>query len=92
MPALPDSIKISGMGNFPKRAPYSRHEFVGGNVYMLTLLRNNIDSLGVTANCHALRFHDCAGGPQPERPVAQARGLSLLSQRTPWRSARQSRT
>jgi hypothetical protein len=50
MPALPDSIKISGMGNFPKRAPYSRHEFVGGNVYMLSLLRDNIDSLAVTAS------------------------------------------
>ena len=49
MPTIPDSIKISGMGNFPRRAPYSRHEFVGGNVYMLTLLRENIDSLGVTA-------------------------------------------
>ncbi len=50
MPALPDSIKISGMGSFPKRAPYSKHEFVGGNVYMLSLLRDNIDSLAVTAN------------------------------------------
>jgi hypothetical protein len=50
MPALPDSIKISGMGDFPKRAPYNRHEFVGGNVYMLTLLRGHIDSLGITSS------------------------------------------
>ena len=44
-----DPIKISGMGNFPDRTPFWRHTFVGGNVYMQRLLRNNIDSLGLTA-------------------------------------------
>ncbi|MCA2005100.1 MAG: T9SS type A sorting domain-containing protein [Ignavibacterium sp.] len=49
MPKIYDPIKISGMGNFPNRTPFWRHTFVGGNVYMLNLLKNNIDSLGLTA-------------------------------------------
>lgn len=49
MPKIYDPIKISGMGNFPDRTPFWRHTFVGGNVYMLNLLKNNIDSLGLTA-------------------------------------------
>jgi hypothetical protein len=32
------------------RTPYWKHEFVGGNVYMLNMLKNNIDSLGITAS------------------------------------------
>mgnify|MGYP001352926234 FL=1 len=32
------------------RNPYWKHEFVGGNVYMLNMLKNNIDSLGITAS------------------------------------------
>ena len=50
MPKIYDPIKISGMGNFPNRTPFWRHTFVGGNVYMLNLLKNNIDSLGLTAD------------------------------------------
>lgn len=50
MPKIYDPIKISGMGNFPNRTPFWRHTFVGGNVYMLKLLKNNIDSLGLTAD------------------------------------------
>ena len=49
MPKIYDPIKISGMGNFPDRTPFWRHTFVGGNVYMQNLLKNNIDSLGLTA-------------------------------------------
>ncbi len=50
MPKIYDPIKISGMGNFPPRTPFWRHTFVGGNVYMQSLLKNNIDSLGLTAD------------------------------------------
>lgn len=32
------------------RTPYWKHEFVGGNVYMLKMLKNNIDSLGISAS------------------------------------------
>lgn len=49
MPKIYDPIRISGMGNFPDRTPFWRHTFVGGNFYMQKLLRNNIDSLGLTA-------------------------------------------
>ena len=49
MPKIYDPILISGMGNFPPRTPFWRHTFVGGNVYMQNLLKNNIDSLGLTA-------------------------------------------
>jgi hypothetical protein len=49
MPKIYDPIKISGMGNFPDRTPFWRHTFVGGNFYMQNLLKNNIDSLGLTA-------------------------------------------
>uniref|UniRef100_A0A832LKF9 T9SS type A sorting domain-containing protein n=1 Tax=Ignavibacterium album TaxID=591197 RepID=A0A832LKF9_9BACT len=49
MPKIYDPIKISGMGSFPDRSPFWLHTFVGGNYYMLNLLKNNIDSLGLTA-------------------------------------------
>jgi hypothetical protein len=49
MPKIYDPIQISGMGNFPDRTPFWRHTFVGGNFYMQNLLKNNIDSLGLTA-------------------------------------------
>lgn len=49
MPKIYDPILISGMGNFPPRTPFWRHTFVGGNFYMQNLLKNNIDSLGLTA-------------------------------------------
>jgi len=50
MPKIYDPILISGMGNFPPRTPFWLHTFVGGNFYMQKLLRNNIDSLGLTAD------------------------------------------
>lgn len=49
MPKINDPILISGMGNFPPRTPFWLHTFVGGNFYMQNLLKNNIDSLGLTA-------------------------------------------
>lgn len=49
MPKITDPIKVSGMGNFPDRSPFRRHSLVGGNVYLLNLLKSNIDSLDLTA-------------------------------------------
>ncbi|MBO6576005.1 MAG: hypothetical protein JJ896_09845 [Rhodothermales bacterium] len=50
MPVQPGQIPIS---NTPKgldgREPFYRHEFVGGNAFMLGMLRDHGDSLGVTA-------------------------------------------
>lgn len=52
MPAIQDSIDISTIPAFHtvKHSPYYKHEFVGGNKMMLRVLKNNIDSLGVTAS------------------------------------------
>ncbi len=51
MPKLQEPIVIaSGYSFLPGRQPYGQHWFVGGNYYMLQLLRNNIDALDLTAN------------------------------------------
>lgn len=49
MPIIYDPIKLAGYGGFPRRTPFWKHTFVGGNTYMLKMLRDNIDSLNVTA-------------------------------------------
>jgi hypothetical protein len=49
MPKINDPILLSGMGGFPPRTPFWRHTFVGGNAYMLKMLKDNIDSVGATA-------------------------------------------
>lgn len=49
MPKIYDPIKISGMGAFPTRSPFWRHTFVGGNAYMQQLLKDNISTIGATA-------------------------------------------
>lgn len=52
MPVTYDPIDIATIppSHQVLRSPYWKHEFVGGNVYMLKLLKNNIDSLGLTAS------------------------------------------
>lgn len=52
MPKTYDPIDIATIppSHQVLRSPYWKHEFVGGNVYMLKMLRNNIDSLGITAS------------------------------------------
>lgn len=52
MPSIQDSIDISTIPAFhtAKHSPYYKHEFAGGNKMMLTMLKNNIDSLAVTAS------------------------------------------
>lgn len=49
MPKILDPIRISSRGNYPDRTPFWRHTFVGGNVYMLKILKANIDSVGASA-------------------------------------------
>ncbi len=49
MPKILDPILITSMGNYPERTPFWRHTFVGGNVSMLKILRENIDSAGASA-------------------------------------------
>lgn len=42
-------IVASGYAFLPPRQPYAQHWLVGGNSFMLELLRDNIDALGLTA-------------------------------------------
>ncbi|MBI1388134.1 MAG: hypothetical protein GC154_06770 [bacterium] len=50
MPAAPGGVKISSIPpNLSPREPFAQHHFVGGNVFMLRVLRDNADELGVTA-------------------------------------------
>lgn len=49
MPKTAEPIKISTVGAKQMRTPYWYHYFVGGNVFMPNILKNNIDLLGLTA-------------------------------------------
>jgi len=53
LPRIEEPIVISAnyafLAEFP-RSPYGLHYMTGGNTHMLTLLKNNIDALGVTAS------------------------------------------
>lgn len=50
IPRINDSIVISADPPFlDKHSPYGLHELVGGNTFMLKLLQENINNLGVTA-------------------------------------------
>ena len=51
MPSIDDPVTIaSGYAWLQPRSPYSLHYFVGSNTHMLRMLRNNIDSLGLSAS------------------------------------------
>ncbi len=49
MPEAEGDISLSVTGSTP-RAPFSKHSFVGGNTYALTLLRTFGSEIGLTAN------------------------------------------
>jgi hypothetical protein len=51
MPRMSEPIIVaSGYKFLPPREPYGQHWLVGGNTFMLNLLKNNIETLGLTAN------------------------------------------
>ncbi len=52
MPSIDDPIDIASMPPWhtTERSPYWKHEFAGGNVLMLRMLRDNSAELGVTAD------------------------------------------
>lgn len=51
MPRLDEPIIIaSGYTFIPGREPFGQHWLVGGNSFMLELMKNRIDDLGITAN------------------------------------------
>jgi hypothetical protein len=50
MPRLDEPIVVaSGYAFLPGRTPYGQHWLVGGNTFMLELMRNRIDELGIAA-------------------------------------------
>lgn len=50
VPSISDSVKISALPPWlGKRSPFGKHHFVGANVFMQKILKNNIDELGITA-------------------------------------------
>jgi hypothetical protein len=51
MPRLEEPIVIaSGYAFLPGRQPFGQHWLVGGNTFMLNILKNNSEELGVTAS------------------------------------------
>jgi len=52
MPMITDSVDIAWIPQSHQvyRTPFWKHSFVGGNVYMLNLLKDNISTLGLTAS------------------------------------------
>lgn len=51
MPRLQEPIVIaSGYAFLPGRQPFGQHWLVGGNTFMLNILKNNAEDLGVTAS------------------------------------------
>ncbi len=52
MPMITDSVDIAWIPQSHQvyRTPFWKHAFVGGNVYMLNMLKDNISTLGLTAS------------------------------------------
>jgi hypothetical protein len=51
MPQIEDPVKIAnGYISLAGRTPFNLHEFAGANTFMLELMKNNKDSLGITAS------------------------------------------
>ncbi len=52
MPMITDSVDIAWIPQSHQvyRTPFWKHSFVGGNVYMLNMLKDNISTLGLTAS------------------------------------------
>lgn len=51
IPEIQESVVISSMPSWlTGQTPFGKHELVGGNVFMLQILKNNIEALGLTAS------------------------------------------
>lgn len=51
VPEIDEAVVISNMPSWLQgQSPFGKHEFVGGNVFMLNMLKNNINELGITAS------------------------------------------
>ncbi len=51
MPKVEDSVIIANQYlNLPPRSPFNRHKFMGGNEFMVKLIKNNKTALGITVS------------------------------------------
>lgn len=51
MPKILDSVIIANQYlNLPPRSPFNRHKFMGGNVFMINLIKENKNKLGITTS------------------------------------------
>ncbi|HRH38756.1 MAG TPA: multiheme c-type cytochrome, partial [Flavobacteriales bacterium] len=76
MPRLDEPIVISALYDFlTPRQPYGQHHFVGGNAFMLKLLKNNVDDLMLTSS--SARFDTTIA-----RTINQLQNSSLLLENT----------
>ncbi len=75
MPEAKGGVVISLMpGRLSPRAPFFQHQFVGGNSFMVTLLRDHAGELGVTATASQLDDTIARADDQ----LARAATLSIL--------------
>lgn len=51
MPRVDDSVRIANQYlNLPPRSPFNRHKFMGGNEFMVKLIKNNKAALGISVS------------------------------------------
>jgi hypothetical protein len=49
MPQITDSVRIANQYlNLPPRSPFNKHKFMGGNAFMIGLIKDNKTRLGIT--------------------------------------------
>jgi len=78
VPEIDDIVKISSMPPWlDGRTPFGKHHFAGANVFMLKVLKNNIDELGITAD--AVHF-DSSISRTYENLQLNTMGLSMVEQ------------
>lgn len=58
MPIIDSPVQIANGYNTEPRSPYALHELVGANVFMLNMMKDNIDTLGLSAS--AAEFEEVA--------------------------------
>ena len=82
VPEIDDVVKISSMPpSLNGRTPFGKHHFAGANVFMLKILRNNIDALGITAD---IIHFDSTINRTIENLQLKSLGLNMLEiKRTP---------
>ncbi len=76
MPVVEGEVQISSMGGDP-RPNFSMHEFVGGNTFVLSMLRDNGEEAGVTASTE--QFNDTIMRAEEQMATAAAVALENVA-------------